>query len=214
VAERAHYSKLFEDPNVLSSICEKVIIPNVEFGSKWFYVFMYLEVSWILFFTSNISVIISFHSLILSLISLSASDEELFGDNPEEYLRRDLEGSDVGTRRRSACNLVKALSTHFESQMMSVFGNYVQVRCANFFDFVRAYYGKVIDIIIGHECEDCLLQLSNGILASAICVMNMQCFFSGMSLLVSHIPFPVFLNSSSQVSILHFFSLGYTKICA
>ncbi|XP_046386713.1 exportin-2 [Ischnura elegans] len=93
VAERAHYSKLFEDPNVLSSICEKVIIPNVEFGT---------------------------------------SDEELFGDNPEEYLRRDLEGSDVGTRRRSACNLVKALSTHFENQMMTVFGNYVQAMLSRY----------------------------------------------------------------------------------
>ncbi|KAG8240424.1 hypothetical protein J437_LFUL003138 [Ladona fulva] len=88
VAERPYYSKLFEDPTVLSSICEKVIIPNVEFGT---------------------------------------SDEELFGDNPEEYLRRDLQGSDVGTRRRSACDLVRALSNHFEAQMMSVFGNYVQM---------------------------------------------------------------------------------------
>lgn len=34
VAERAHYRKLFEDENVLNSICEKVIIPNMEFRSK------------------------------------------------------------------------------------------------------------------------------------------------------------------------------------
>ena len=37
------------------------------------------------------------------------SDEELFEDNPEEYIRRDIEGSDVDTRRRAACDLVKAL---------------------------------------------------------------------------------------------------------
>ena len=29
-------------------------------------------------------------------------DVELFEDNPEEFIRRDLEGSDVDTRRRAA----------------------------------------------------------------------------------------------------------------
>ncbi|KAJ8973541.1 hypothetical protein NQ317_019292 [Molorchus minor] len=66
VAERNHYRNLFEDNTVLSSICEKVIIPNMEFR---------------------------------------VSDEELFEDNPEEYTRRDIEGSDVDTRRRAACDL-------------------------------------------------------------------------------------------------------------
>lgn len=31
VADRAHYRNLFEDDNVLNGICEKVIIPNMEF---------------------------------------------------------------------------------------------------------------------------------------------------------------------------------------
>merc|ERR1719461_745835 len=30
VADRLKYKNLFEDPNVLSSICEKVIVPNME----------------------------------------------------------------------------------------------------------------------------------------------------------------------------------------
>lgn len=34
VADRSHYRHLFEDPAVLSSICEKVIIPNMEFRGK------------------------------------------------------------------------------------------------------------------------------------------------------------------------------------
>ena len=34
VADRAHYRYLFEDINVLSSICEKVIIPNMDFRGK------------------------------------------------------------------------------------------------------------------------------------------------------------------------------------
>lgn len=86
VAERPNYKHLFEGPDVLSSICEKVIIPNMEFRE---------------------------------------CDEELFEDNPEEYIRRDIEGSDVDTRRRAACDLVKALAKHFEEKITQVFSEYV-----------------------------------------------------------------------------------------
>lgn len=54
-------------------------------------------------------------------------DEELFEDNPEEYIRRDMEGSDVETRRRAACDLVKVLSVNFEEKIFQIFGQYVQV---------------------------------------------------------------------------------------
>lgn len=88
VGERSHYRHLFEDDNVLNSICEKVIIPNMEFRT---------------------------------------SDEELFEDNPEEYIRRDIEGSDIDTRRRAACDLVNTLSQNFEQRIMNIFGQYLQV---------------------------------------------------------------------------------------
>lgn len=48
-------------------------------------------------------------------------------DNPEEYIRRDIEGSDVDTRRRAACDLVKVLSKYFEVKIMDIFGAYIQV---------------------------------------------------------------------------------------
>ncbi|XP_058058317.1 exportin-2 [Anopheles bellator] len=93
VADRSHYRHLFEDPQVLASICEKVIIPNMDFRM---------------------------------------SDEELFEDNPEEYIRRDIEGSDVETRRRAACDLVKTLSQNFESKIIEIFGQYLQVLLAKY----------------------------------------------------------------------------------
>lgn len=34
VADRNHYRQLFEDPKVLASICEKVVIPNVDFRTS------------------------------------------------------------------------------------------------------------------------------------------------------------------------------------
>lgn len=53
-------------------------------------------------------------------------DEELFEDDPEEYVRRDIEGSDVETRRRAACDLVQALSKFLEVQLIQVFGQYIE----------------------------------------------------------------------------------------
>lgn len=87
VADRHQYRYLFENPTTLSSICEKVIIPNIQFRE---------------------------------------SDSELFEDNPEEYIRRDIEGSDIETRRRAACDLVRILSKSFEAEIMKIFGAYIQ----------------------------------------------------------------------------------------
>lgn len=77
------------------------------------------------------------------------ADEEQFEDNPEEYIRRDLEGSgkylikaitlkascskfnlnflipDVDTRRRAACDLVKGLTRYFEGPVTGIFSQYV-----------------------------------------------------------------------------------------
>lgn len=87
VADRQQYKSLFEEPSTLASICEKIIVPNME---------------------------------------MREIDVELFEDNPEEYIRRDLEGADVDTRRRAACDLVKGLSKFFEPQITSTFGSYIQ----------------------------------------------------------------------------------------
>uniref|UniRef100_A0A8C5MWL8 Exportin-2 n=1 Tax=Leptobrachium leishanense TaxID=445787 RepID=A0A8C5MWL8_9ANUR len=86
VCGRPHYKNLFEDPSTLTSICEKVIIPNMEFR---------------------------------------AADEEAFEDNSEEYIRRDLEGSDIDTRRRAACDLVRGLCKFFEVHVTNIFSGYV-----------------------------------------------------------------------------------------
>lgn len=53
------------------------------------------------------------------------ADEELFEDNPEEYIRKDIEGSDVDTRRRSACDLVRGLCKFFEAVVTNIFSQYV-----------------------------------------------------------------------------------------
>lgn len=51
----------------------------------------------------------------------------MFEDSPEEYIRRDIEGSDTETRRRAACDLVKTLSQNFETKIFEIFSQYLQV---------------------------------------------------------------------------------------
>lgn len=53
-------------------------------------------------------------------------DEEMFEDNAEEYIRRDIEGSDIDTRRRAACDLVRALCKSFEGPVIQNFSAYIQ----------------------------------------------------------------------------------------
>lgn len=86
VSEKQQYKSLFEAEGVLASICEKVVVPNMEFRE---------------------------------------GDQEQFEDNPEEFIRRDLEGSDVHTRRRAACDLVKGLTKFFEGPVTQIFSQYV-----------------------------------------------------------------------------------------
>jgi exportin-2 (importin alpha re-exporter) len=47
-------------------------------------------------------------------------DEELFEDNPVEFIRNDIEGSDADTRRRAACNLVRGMLKHFKPQVTAL----------------------------------------------------------------------------------------------
>lgn len=64
--------------------------------------------------------------IVIPNIKLRDEDVELFEDNPVEYIRRDMEGSDTGTRRRGAVELVKGLCANFEQQVTNIFSGYVQ----------------------------------------------------------------------------------------
>ncbi|KAI8375933.1 Cse1-domain-containing protein [Radiomyces spectabilis] len=61
----------------------------------------------------------------LANISMRTADEELFEDNPIEYIRRDLEGSDTDTRRRAAADFIRGLLERFEPQVTSIMSQYI-----------------------------------------------------------------------------------------
>ncbi|KAL7752979.1 importin-alpha export receptor [Sorochytrium milnesiophthora] len=64
-------------------------------------------------------------NIVLPNMRLRESDEELFEDDPIEYIRRDLEGSDSETRRRSASDLVKGLLEQFQGEVTGICRDYV-----------------------------------------------------------------------------------------
>jgi exportin-2 (importin alpha re-exporter) len=63
--------------------------------------------------------------IVIPNIKFREEDEELFEDDPQEYIRRDIEGSDTDTRRRVACELVKGLRKYYEGPVTEIFGKHV-----------------------------------------------------------------------------------------
>lgn len=63
--------------------------------------------------------------VVLPNMSLRTADEELFEDDPIEFVRRDLEGSDSDTRRRSAADFLRAIMEQFEKLVTNVVSRYI-----------------------------------------------------------------------------------------
>lgn len=58
--------------------------------------------------------------VILPNVALRDSDIEMFEDEPIEFIRRDLEGSDSETRRRAATDFLRQLSDQFEASVTQI----------------------------------------------------------------------------------------------
>ncbi|KAK4580312.1 importin-alpha export receptor [Recurvomyces mirabilis] len=63
--------------------------------------------------------------VVIPNLSLRESDVETFEDEPIEFIRRDLEGSDEDTRRRGATNFLRKLMEQFEKPVTDVVMRYV-----------------------------------------------------------------------------------------
>jgi exportin-2 (importin alpha re-exporter) len=64
--------------------------------------------------------------VILPNVALRDSDIEIFEDEPIEFIRRDLEGSDSETRRRAAGDFLRQLSDQFEESVTGIVMSYVE----------------------------------------------------------------------------------------
>ncbi|KAH7358904.1 importin alpha re-exporter [Plectosphaerella cucumerina] len=63
--------------------------------------------------------------VILPNVGLRESDLEMFEDEPIEYIRRDLEGSDTDSRRRAATDFLRKLQEKFEQLVTGVVSKYI-----------------------------------------------------------------------------------------
>ncbi|KAI9832557.1 MAG: hypothetical protein M1819_004347 [Sarea resinae] len=70
--------------------------------------------------------------VILPNLSLRESDLEMFEDEPIEFIRRDLEGSDSDTRRRAATDFLRQLMEQFEKLVTEVVFRYIDHYLADY----------------------------------------------------------------------------------
>lgn len=63
--------------------------------------------------------------VILPNVALRESDIEMFEDEPIEFIRRDLEGSDNDSRRRAATDFLRKLQEKFEAPVTGVVSKYI-----------------------------------------------------------------------------------------
>ena len=59
-------------------------------------------------------------------VRLREEDEELFQMNYAEFIRRDIEGSDLDSRRRIACELRKGIATNYKQQVIEIVSAQIQ----------------------------------------------------------------------------------------
>lgn len=82
---------------------------------------------------NNQSVLVQvIEKVILPNLTLRESDVELFEDEPIEFIRRDLEGSDNDTRRRAATNFLRQLMSRFEALVTSTSQTYITAYLENY----------------------------------------------------------------------------------
>ncbi|WCJ36132.1 Exportin-2 [Euphorbia peplus] len=65
-------------------------------------------------------------SIVIPNVRLRDDDEELFEMNYIEFIRRDMEGSDLDTRRRIACELLKGVASKYRVQVTELVAVQVQ----------------------------------------------------------------------------------------
>ena len=55
--------------------------------------------------------------VIFKNLRMHQSDVEEFEDSPDDFIRRDIEGSDKFTRRKSACDVLRNMRRNFDAEI-------------------------------------------------------------------------------------------------
>ncbi|EFJ17392.1 hypothetical protein SELMODRAFT_114779 [Selaginella moellendorffii] len=68
--------------------------------------------------------------IVIPNVRIREEDEALFRDNPWEYIQKDIEGSDMDTRRRVSSELIKGLMLHYREPVKSLMAELLQRLCS------------------------------------------------------------------------------------
>ena len=79
-------------------------------------------------------------NVILPNLNLREADIELFEDEPIEFIRRDLEGSDSDTRRRAATDFLRQLMAQYEKMVTEVTFRYINHYLADYAQNTKAHW--------------------------------------------------------------------------
>lgn len=79
---------------------------------------------------SNLQIV--FSVLILPNISITQDDIDEFEDDPDQYIKNDLEESDSETRRRQCMKFVQQLSRRFQIEMNALIGQQINMLMQNY----------------------------------------------------------------------------------
>ena len=93
--------------------------------------------------------------IVVRNLTATEADEELFEDNPTDFIRRDVEGSDQDTRRRCATELVRSL--------MKFVAGTTSAMCSGYVASMLAQYAKTND----WRAKDAALHLMLAVAASS-----------------------------------------------
>eukprot|EP01025_Chloroclados_australasicus_P001666 TRINITY_DN10413_c0_g2_i1.p1 TRINITY_DN10413_c0_g2~~TRINITY_DN10413_c0_g2_i1.p1 ORF type:complete len:500 (-),score=44.92 TRINITY_DN10413_c0_g2_i1:1-1473(-) len=86
--------------------------------------------------------------VIIPNFRMREEDVELFEMNYMDYIRKDMEGNDINTRRRAAADLVKSLTDRFPAQINELFSIYVS-------QLLKQYHENVTNF----QYKDCAINL-------------------------------------------------------
>ncbi|KAJ2236393.1 importin-alpha export receptor [Coemansia sp. RSA 1286] len=77
-------------------------------------------------FAANETLTLICERIVIPNTAMPVADEELFEDDPLQFVRRDVEGSEAGSRRAAAAALVGALLDQFSAETTHVISAYIQ----------------------------------------------------------------------------------------
>ncbi|CDR47565.1 CYFA0S33e00496g1_1 [Cyberlindnera fabianii] len=116
--------------------------------------------------------------IIIPNLTVRESDEELFEDDPIEYIRRDLEGSDSDTRRRGSIDFLRELKSKNEPLVTQVVMSYITHYLQEYANNPSQWKYKDLSIYLFGALASRVSTISNSGITSTNILLDVVQFFA------------------------------------